>query len=94
MGGAMKNEKLDHVMRTVDPAKRLFLKKLVLGAGFAIPIVASFSLRDMAHAGTTVITTTLTTLPCTSTVFTTQTITTGTTTTTTQFVTITATTTI
>ena len=45
----MSNEMLDQVLRTVDPAKRVSLKKLVLGAAFAVPIIASYSVKDLAY---------------------------------------------
>ena len=46
----MENEKLEHVLRTVDPAKRAFVRKVVIGAAFAVPIVASYSVKDLAYA--------------------------------------------
>jgi hypothetical protein len=71
----MENEKLERVLRTVDPARRLFLKRFLLGATFAVPIVASYSVKNVAYAGTT----TVTTEPCTefvtTTTFTTVTVT-------------------
>jgi hypothetical protein len=59
---AMSNERLDQVLRTVDPAKRASLKKLVLGTAFAIPMIASYSVKDLAYGqlGTCPITSTLT----------------------------------
>jgi hypothetical protein len=60
----MENEKLERVLRTVDPARRLFLKRFLLGATFAVPIVASYSVKNVAYAGTTNGTTTVTE-PCT-----------------------------
>ena len=42
----MSNERLDQVLRTVDPAKRATLKKLVIGTAFAIPMIASYSVKD------------------------------------------------
>jgi len=59
----MENEKLERVLRTVDPARRLFLKRFLLGATFAVPIVASYSVKNVAYAGLTTITTL--TPPCT-----------------------------
>ena len=58
----MSNERLDQVLRTVDPAKRGTLKKLVLGTAFAIPMIASYSVKDLAYGqlGTCPITSTLT----------------------------------
>ena len=46
----MSDDKLDRVLRTVDPGRRALLKKLVLGAAFAVPIVISFSVKDLANA--------------------------------------------
>jgi hypothetical protein len=45
----MGNEKLDQVLRTVDPEKRASLKKLVVGTAFAVPIIASYSVKDLAY---------------------------------------------
>ena len=66
----MGNEKLDQVLRTVDPAKRGTLKKLVLGATFAVPIIASYSVKDLAYAtvGSCPVTSTLTVTGVTTTV--------------------------
>lgn len=47
----MAEDKVDDVLRNVDPARRSFLKQLVIGAGFALPIVASYSVKDLAYAG-------------------------------------------
>ena len=45
---------VDRLLEHVDPAKRLFLKSLVVGAAFVAPLVASFSLDGLsvyeAHA--------------------------------------------
>jgi hypothetical protein len=46
----MAGEKLHQVLQVVDPAKRDFLKKLVVGAAFAVPTMASFSVKDLAQA--------------------------------------------
>jgi hypothetical protein len=67
----MGDDKLDRALRTVDPGRRALLKKLVLGAAFAVPIVLSFSVKDLAHAQTgsipkTSLTTTETTIITTS----------------------------
>ena len=63
----MESEKLERLLRTVNPARRLFLKKFVLGTTFAVPIIASYSLKDLAYAAA----------PCTETVLVTKTVTTG-----------------
>lgn len=65
----MENEKLERVLRTVDPARRLFLKRFLFGATFAVPIVASYSLKNVAYAGTTTVpisTVPITTVPITT----------------------------
>ena len=55
-----RDDKLDGVLRNVDPTRRGFLKNLVIGAGFAVPIIASYSVKDLAYGqvGTPPITTT------------------------------------
>ena len=60
-------ERLEHVLRTLDPSKRDLIKKLVVGVAFAVPTVASYAVKDLAFAsvgspGTTVATTTFTTV--------------------------------
>jgi hypothetical protein len=45
----MTEEKLDSALEAVDPGRRAMIKKLVLGAAFAVPIIASFSVTDL-HA--------------------------------------------
>lgn len=65
----MADEKLDNVLRTVDPAKRDFLRRMVVGTAFAVPVIASYSVKDLAQAavGTPPLTTTTTTTPITTT---------------------------
>jgi hypothetical protein len=46
----MAGDKVDDILRNVDPERRSFLRKLVIGAGFAVPIVASYSVKDLAYA--------------------------------------------
>jgi hypothetical protein len=46
----MEQEKVEQALHAVDPAKREFLKKLLVGAAFAVPTIASFSVKDLAHA--------------------------------------------
>lgn len=46
----MNDEKLGRVLEAVDPNRRAVLKKLLLGAAFSVPIIASFSVRDLARA--------------------------------------------
>lgn len=50
----MADEGVDRILERVDPAKRLFLKSLVVGSAFVAPLVASFSLDGLsvyeAHA--------------------------------------------
>lgn len=57
----MSDEKLEQVLQKVDPEKRSTLKKLVLGASFAVPVIASFSVKELAAAGTGSFDTTVTT---------------------------------
>src|ERR1051326_4428085 len=53
-GDSDKRDKVDEVMQRVDPAKRGFLKALVVGGAFVAPIVASFPMEGLsvyqAHA--------------------------------------------
>jgi hypothetical protein len=87
------DEKLEHVLKTVEPGRRALLKKMVLSTAFTVPIIASFSVKDLAYAqmgshGTTTVTggfvtVTITAPPVTSTSTTTETDTTTTTETTT-----------
>jgi hypothetical protein len=44
------NRKLEGVLENIDPGKRDFIKGLVVGVGFAIPTIASFSVTDLAMA--------------------------------------------
>jgi hypothetical protein len=46
----MNDEKLERALQSVDAERRAVIKKLVLGAAFAVPIIASFSVTDL-HAG-------------------------------------------
>ena len=45
----MAEDELEHVLDRVDPAKRAFLKKLVVGTAFVVPTVASFSMDGLSH---------------------------------------------
>ena len=54
----MSEDKLDHAFATVDPSRRAFVKKLVVGSSFAVPIVASYSMTDLAYAQIAVATST------------------------------------
>ncbi|HLI78836.1 MAG TPA: hypothetical protein VKV03_02570 [Candidatus Binataceae bacterium] len=47
----MSEEKLDQVFASVEPSRRAILKKMVIGGGFAIPIIASFSVTDLMAQG-------------------------------------------
>lgn len=58
----MADDRLGAVLAQVDSRKRAFLKKLVLGTSFAVPIVASYSVKDLAFAQASVTTVTTTTL--------------------------------
>jgi len=42
--------RLEPVLDGVDRRKRLFLKKLIVGMAFAVPVVASYSVKDLAFA--------------------------------------------
>ena len=44
------DDKLDPVLDGVDPRKRLLLKKLIMGTAFALPVIASYSVKDLAFA--------------------------------------------
>jgi hypothetical protein len=46
----MADERLDSVLQDVDLRKRAFLKKLIVGTGFAVPVIASYSVKDLAFA--------------------------------------------
>ena len=47
----MSDEKLERVLRTVDPVRRATLKKMLLAAAFTVPIIASFSVTNLAAQG-------------------------------------------
>ena len=47
----MNDDKLEHALRTVDPSRRAALKKMVLAAAFTVPIIASFSVTNLAAQG-------------------------------------------
>jgi len=47
----MSDEKLERVLQTVDRGRRAVLKKMVLSAAFTVPIIASFSVKDLMAAG-------------------------------------------
>ena len=54
----MAGDRLEHVIGKLDPAKRAFIRRLVVGA-FVVPVVTSFPVKDLANAtvgspGTTV----------------------------------------
>src|ERR1700683_3020022 len=48
----MNEGKFERVLEAVDPDRRAVLKKLMLAATFSVPIVLSFSVRDLAQAAT------------------------------------------
>jgi hypothetical protein len=56
----MSQDKLDDTLQKVDPAKRDFVKALVIGTAFVVPTVASFSMKGIsiyqAHAQSNVTT--------------------------------------
>ena len=41
-------DKIDEALRGVNPAKRAFLKSLIVGAGFGAPMVMSFSMKGIS----------------------------------------------
>jgi len=43
----MEDKKLEEVLQIVDPKRRAFLKKLVVGAAFTVPLVASYSVKEL-----------------------------------------------
>jgi hypothetical protein len=47
----MSDEKLERVLRTVEPGRRAALKKMVLAAAFTVPMIASFSVTNLAASG-------------------------------------------
>ena len=54
-----RDDKIDGLLQGVDPRKRALLKKLIVGTAFAVPMVASYSVKDLAFAqGSLTITTT------------------------------------
>ena len=44
------DDRLDPVLDGVDPRKRMFLKKLIVGTAFAVPVVTSYAVKDLAFA--------------------------------------------
>ena len=42
------NPQADQALQSIDPGKRKFVKALVAGAGFAAPMVASFSMKGVS----------------------------------------------
>jgi hypothetical protein len=44
----MADDELEHVLERVDPAKRAFLKKIVVGTAFVVPTVMSFSMDGLS----------------------------------------------
>jgi hypothetical protein len=47
----MSEEKLDQIFASVEPSRRAILKKMVIGGGFAIPVIVSFSVTDLMAQG-------------------------------------------
>jgi hypothetical protein len=43
-----KGQKIDEALQHVEPAKRAFIKALIIGAGFGAPLVASFSMKGIS----------------------------------------------
>lgn len=44
----MSESELDNVLERVDPEKRAFLKKIVVGTAFLVPTVVSFSMDGLS----------------------------------------------
>ena len=44
----MGDSELDNVLARVDPEKRAFLKKIVVGTAFVVPTVVSFSMDGLS----------------------------------------------
>lgn len=42
------SERLDRVLGTVDAARRDALRKILLGSAYAVPVIASFSVPELA----------------------------------------------
>ena len=60
------SDRLEQVLKTLDPSKRAMIKRLVVGVAFAVPTVASYPVKELAFAavgspGTTITTTVLST---------------------------------
>lgn len=45
----MSDEKLDQLLERIDTSKRDTIRKIVIGAGFAVPTVGSFAVTDLAY---------------------------------------------
>ena len=74
----MEDKKLEEVLQIIDPKRRVFLKRLVAGAAFAVPLVASYSVKDLGaqvigSPGTTTTSDASTTTALTTTMMTTTT---------------------
>jgi hypothetical protein len=48
MNDDKKHDQVDDALQHVDPAKRAFLKALVVGTAFGAPLVASFSMKGVS----------------------------------------------
>jgi hypothetical protein len=46
----MAEDDLERALGDVDPEKRAFLKQLAVGTAFAVPIISSFSVKDLSLA--------------------------------------------
>ena len=44
----MADNDLDTVLERIDPAKRAFLKTIIVGTAFVVPMVASFSMDGLS----------------------------------------------
>ena len=43
-------DKLESVLSEMDPEKRAFLKKLLVGTAFTVPTIASYAVNDLSLA--------------------------------------------
>jgi hypothetical protein len=45
----MANDRFEQALATLDPNKRALLKRIVAGAAFVVPAIASFAVADLAY---------------------------------------------
>jgi hypothetical protein len=54
----MSEENFERVLESVDPARRATFRKLVPNAAFSVPVIASFSVKELGAAAMARMTTT------------------------------------